>query len=304
MGDPKGVGPEIVAAIASDPTLNLDTHLTIFGDPNILDAAAKVMKRPSIKEWTCDIVAVSSDPQWKEWKDDMCGRMSRDYVVQAVEYCQTNGAALVTAPINKHRCQLVANTQGYGHTEFLAGLTHTNTVGMMMAGPKLRTVPVTIHTPLSEVSHALTKEKIVTQCQLTHHFLQKHFNVKSPRIAVAGLNPHAGDQGSIGQEEIQIIRPAVTTLKADGFNVSGPYAADALFAHYSQYDAIVCMFHDQALIPTKMLDYRSTVNITMGLPFIRTSPDHGTAEDIAWQGCVDTQHMTAAVKMALSLERN
>jgi len=306
MGDPKGVGPEIVAAIASDFKRTHTSSITIFGDPSILKAAAETIHCTPIETWSCEIVAVSNDPDFRHWDDAQCGRLSRDYVTNAVEFCQVSGATLVTAPINKHRWRL-ASGKSTGHTEYLAHLTQTTDVGMMMACPQLRTVPVTIHTPLQQVSKNITVEKIIKCSILTNIFLKKHFKIKSPRLALTGLNPHAGEQGDLGQEEITTIIPAIAQLRQMGLDVSGPLPADGLFASLVagqvQYDTVICMYHDQAMIPVKALDFQNTVNITMGLPFIRTSPDHGTAEDIAWQGRANTQHMMAALEMALALNR-
>lgn len=314
MGDPRGVGPEIIAAWLAESSIADRATITIFGDPVILEEAARLCQAPPLSKWQVSIIAVTQDAHWRRWEDTQCGSHSRHYVERAVEFCLSEGAALVTAPINKFRWQL-ASGQPHGHTEFLQHLTHSPTVGMMMAGPRLRTVPVTIHAPLAQASELLTIEKIVTQTGLTHNFLQKHFNIQSPKIAVTGLNPHAGEGGTLGTEESSIICPAIQELRGKGCDVSGPFSADGLFARYSlplgggsgrggstlPYDAVVCMYHDQALIPAKMLDFRSTVNVTMGLPFVRTSPDHGTAEDIAWKNRADAQHLRAAVEMALTL---
>lgn len=308
MGDPKGVGPEIVAMIATDAALTRAAQLTLFADPVILDEAATLHHLPPPATWTCEIKALTQDPHWRDWSDEDCGRWSRNAVAQAVAFCLSEGAALVTSPINKSRWKLTSGTP-HGHTEYLQELTHTPIVGMMMAGPRLRTVPVTIHIPLTQVPGFLTIEKIVSQTALTAHFLQSHFKIATPRIAVTGLNPHAGEQGSLGSEEISIIEPAIRQLQQKGLDVSGPFPADGLFAQWASahgepvepYDAIICMYHDQAMIPVKTLDFQNTVNITMGLPFVRTSPDHGTAEDIAWQRKVNPQHMRTAVEMAINL---
>lgn len=311
MGDPRGVGPEIIAALANDPALTSRVAITIFGDPEILDEAARLRKVPTIAHWPVEIVAVTHAAQWRDWDDATCGQHSRHYVERAVEFCLSDSAALVTAPINKFRWQQ-ASGQPHGHTEFLQHLTHSPIVGMMMAGPRLRTVPITIHAPLAQVPGLLSIEKIVTQTELTIHFLQGHLKIAKPHIAVTGLNPHAGENGALGHEELSIVEPAIRQLHDKGHKVSGPFPADGLFAQYSLppgggglgrggYDAIICMYHDQALIPTKMLDFCTTVNVTMGLPFVRTSPDHGTAEDIAWKNGADTQHLRAAIEMAIHL---
>lgn len=301
MGDPRGVGPQIVAVIATDPVITSHTTLTIFGDPVILEEAARLRGLPSVSQWPVEIMAVTNDPQWRKWDETTCGRQSRQYVERAVAFCMDQKTPLVTAPINKHRWKLASGTP-YGHTEFLQHLTHSPIVGMMMASPRLRTVPVTIHEPLAKISGLLSTEKIVAQTELTYQFLRDRFKIKSPKIAVTGLNPHAGEQGDLGQEEVLIIAPAIQKLQQNGWDVSGPFPADGLFGNSAQnFDAILCMYHDQAMIPVKALDFKNTVNVTMGLPFVRTSPDHGTAEDIAWQKTADAQHMRAAVEMAIHL---
>lgn len=301
MGDPRGVGPEIVAAIAADPHLASQAAITLFGDPSVLEEAARLRDLPPPAQWPAEIMAVTQDAQWRHWDDATCGRHSRGYVTHAVEFCLGNKAALVTAPISKHRWQLASGSP-HGHTEFLRHLSHSPTVGMMMAGPRLRTVPVTIHEPLAKVSGLLSIEKIMAQTELTVHFLQHHMKIAQPRIAVTSLNPHAGEGGTLGEEELSIICPAIRQLQGKGYGVTGPFPADGLFATAAKgFDGVICMYHDQALIPAKMLDFHYTVNVTMGLPFVRTSPDHGTAEDIAWQGRADAQHLRAAVEMALIL---
>ena len=301
MGDPRGVGPEIIAALANDAKITSRVALTIFGDPAILDEAARLCQLPAVAHWPVEIVAVTHATHWRDWDDATCGTHSRQYVERAVEFCLSETTALVTAPINKYRWQQ-ASGQSHGHTEFLQHLTHSPTAGMMMAGPRLRTVPVTIHAPIAQVPGLLSIDKIVTQTELTIYFLQKHLNIPTPKIAVTGLNPHAGEGGALGNEELSIIGPAIRRLQDKGHTVSGPFPADGLFADAAQgFDAVVCMYHDQALIPAKMLDFQNTVNVTMGLPFVRTSPDHGTAEDIAWKNRADAQHLRAAIEMALIL---
>lgn len=299
LGDPRGVGPEIIATAVQ----SFAHSATIFGDPAILQAAAQLLKLPDIAQWPCKIVAVSHDPQWRQWDDAHCGRQSMAYVASAVEYCLKNsGTALVTAPISKHRWHQACG-RVMGHTEYLQELSGATHVGMMMASPQLRAVPITIHVPLADVARTLTTAKIVQQGQLTAEFLQQHFGIAQPRLAITGLNPHAGDHGSIGREEMTIIQPAIAQLKALGIHAAGPFPADTIFtAEQRKYwDVILAMYHDQALIPAKALDFENTVNITMGLPFIRTSVDHGTAEDIAWQGQANAQHLRAAITMAQTL---
>ena len=210
-------------------------------------------------------------------------------------------SALVTGPIAKARLAEV----GFGHpgqTEFVAaacGMAPRDAV-MMLAGPSLRTVPLTVHIALSAVPAALTSDLIVHKARIVAAALARDFGIDRPRLALAALNPHAGEEGRMGDEEARIIAPALATLKAEGLEVTGPHPADALFAPRARagYDAALCMYHDQALIPLKTLDFDSGVNVTLGLPVIRTSPDHGTAFSIAGTGQADPGAMIAAIRMA------
>jgi 4-hydroxythreonine-4-phosphate dehydrogenase len=177
---------------------------------------------------------------------------------------------------------------------------------MMMAGPELRAVPVTIHVPLAEVRPALSRELIVEIAGTVAHDLRTRFGISRPRLAVAGLNPHAGENGALGDDEIRTIAPAVADLRAAGIDARGPLSADAMFhpAARATYDAAICMYHDQALIPAKTVNFAGTVNVTLGLAFIRTSPDHGTAFDIAGTGRADHSSLAAALKLAAELRGN
>jgi 4-hydroxythreonine-4-phosphate dehydrogenase len=211
-------------------------------------------------------------------------------------------AAMVTNPINKQ----VLYSAGFkhpGHTEYLAELAGGLTPVMMLAGPELRVVPVTVHQPLRDAVAQLRTSDIITAGKITAAALQRDFGIAKPRLAVAGLNPHAGENGTIGHEDIDIVLPAVTALRALGIAVSGPLPADTMFhaAARRQYDVALCMYHDQALIPLKTLDFDRCVNVTLGLPFIRTSPDHGTACDIAGKGVAKPDSLIAAMALAGAL---
>ena len=212
---------------------------------------------------------------------------------------QRRAAAMVTNPIQKETLY-AAGFPHPGHTEYLAELAGGVTPVMMLAGPGLRVVPVTIHRPLAESIAMLRTADIVTAARITAAALQRDFGIARPRLAVAGLNPHAGENGTIGREEIDIIAPAVVALRAEGIAVTGPAPADTLFhaAARRNYDAAICMYHDQALIPLKTIDFDRGVNITLGLPFIRTSPDHGTACDIAGKGIAKPDSLIAAIQLA------
>ncbi len=217
--------------------------------------------------------------------------------------------AVVTNPIAKS----VLYEAGFGfpgHTEFLADLAQRATGAavmpvMMLAGPKLRVVPVTIHIPLKEVPGALTETLIVDTCRIVARDLQDRFGLSSPRLAVAGLNPHAGENGAIGHEDDEIIQPAIRKLREDGIDAFGPLPADTMFHDdaRTRYDVAICMYHDQALIPAKALGFDDSVNVTLGLPFIRTSPDHGTAFGLAGSGFAKETSLVAALQMADRMAR-
>ena len=211
-------------------------------------------------------------------------------------------AAVVTNPISK----AVLYAAGFphpGHTEFLAALTGCAHPVMMLANKFLRVVPVTIHVGLRAALDSLTTDTIVTVSRITATALRLQFGIEAPRLAIAGLNPHAGEGGAMGDEEARLIAPAIAALRAEGINVSGPHPPDTMFtpAARAGYDAAICMYHDQALIPLKTLDMASGVNVTLGLPIIRTSPDHGTAFDIAGQGRADPASLIAALRLAATL---
>jgi 4-hydroxythreonine-4-phosphate dehydrogenase len=212
-------------------------------------------------------------------------------------------AALVTNPIQKEALY-TAGFRHQGHTDYLAALAsktgHRTHEVMMLVARDLRTVPLTVHIPLKDVFAALNAAMIVSQAHVVANDLQKYFGIMRPRIAFTGLNPHAGENGTMGREEQTIIMPAINQLRAEGLTVSGPMPADTAFHEEARasYDAILCMYHDQALIPVKTLDFHGGVNVTLGLPFIRTSPDHGTALGIAGTGKANPQSLIAALKLA------
>ncbi len=214
-------------------------------------------------------------------------------------------SAVVTSPINK----AVLYAAGFahpGHTEFLAALTGAALPVMMLASPMLRVVPVTIHVSLRRALAMLTTEGIVASARIAAAALREQFGIAAPRLAVAGLNPHAGESGAMGDEEQAIIAPAISALKSEGIDASGPWPPDTMFTPEgrARYDVAICMYHDQALIPIKTLDITHGVNVTLGLPIIRTSPDHGTAYDIAGKGIADPSSLIAALDLAAELSRS
>ena len=220
-------------------------------------------------------------------------------IERAVTAVETGGAgAIVTNPIQK-AVLMASGFKHAGHTEFLAEIAGTRTI-MMLACRDLRVVPVTVHLALKDAIKQLTRARIVEAGRITAASLTKLFGIARPRLVVSGLNPHAGEAGALGREEIEMIAPAVDDLVADGIEARGPLSADTLFhpAARERYDAALCMYHDQALIPLKTIDFSGGVNVTLGLPFIRTSPDHGTALDIAGRGIADPTSLLAAMRLA------
>ena len=224
-----------------------------------------------------------------------------DVIARAVSLAQSGEAGgLCTAPIHKKALKDGAGFAFPGHTEFLAHLGGVERVVMMLASDTLRTVPATIHIPLAEVPTALTPALLRETIRITHEGLRAQFGIAKPRLAIAGLNPHAGEGGAMGREELDWITPLLDQMRAEGFDLLGPLPADTMFhaAARARYDAAICAYHDQALIPIKTLAFDEGVNVTLGLPFIRTSPDHGTAFDIAGQGLANPSSTIAALRMA------
>jgi 4-hydroxythreonine-4-phosphate dehydrogenase len=231
------------------------------------------------------------------------GRAAYAAILEAVRLIDTGLAeALVTAPISKANLA-AAGLLSTGHTELLAELAGGVPVRMMMAGPKLRVVLVTTHLRLSTVPRAITTPLVLETIRIADRALRHQFKLAKPRLAVAGLNPHAGDQGLFGDEEARHIAPAIRAARRAGIDARGPLGADSAFPHAlaGQFDAVVCMYHDQGLAPFKLLHFADGVNVTLGLPFVRTSPDHGTAHDIAGRGIADWRSMAAALRLAATL---
>ena len=214
-------------------------------------------------------------------------------------------SALCTLPIHKKALKDGADFPWPGHTEYLAYLGGVSRVVMMLASPQLRVVPTTIHIPLARVPAALTTDLLADTIRITANALTRQFAIARPRLAVAGLNPHAGEGGAMGHEDAQIIAPVIAEMVAEGFDVTGPWPADTMFhaAARTRYDVAICAYHDQALIPIKTLDFDRGVNVTLGLPFIRTSPDHGTAFDIAGQGIANPSSTIEALRLAHHMAR-
>lgn len=315
MGDPVGIGPEIILKTLSDPMIYEACHPLVLGDIRVLEAAkACIPDSPELVPASCanalkyiygkiDVMVLSDlDPEAVQWgaPNPSTGKAMINYITTAVDLALANTIdAMVTCPINKVAMKL-AGSRFAGHTELLADRTHTSMYAMMLAGTKLRVVLITIHEPIASVPALLDTDKIVSVIELTRRELSRRFNVSEPHIAVAALNPHAGEDGLFGDEEKTIIEPAIHMARQSGWHVSGPIPPDTLFVHAARgrFDAVVCMYHDQGLIPFKMIHFKDGVNITLGLPIIRTSVDHGTAYDIAGTGRADPGSLSAAILSA------
>jgi 4-hydroxythreonine-4-phosphate dehydrogenase len=298
LGDPAGIGPEVIAKCWDNRSAFDLPPFVAIGDGHSLAAV-----------WDGPITVID-DPSEGDAAFDLGlpllsiagAHCSLDSLELAVGLARSGSvAAVVTGPVAKEQLYAIGFTHP-GQTEFVAercGVASAN-VAMMLAGPTLRTVPVTTHLPLGAVVGGLTSSLIESRGRAVLRGLQRNFGLAEPRLAVAGLNPHSGEGGALGQEEIEIIEPAIAALAAEGWRVSGPHPADTLFhaAARAHYDAALCMYHDQALIPVKALHFEDAVNITLGLPIIRTAPDHGTAFDIAGQDRADPRPMAAAIRMA------
>jgi len=304
-GEPSGVGPEII--VKARAALGAELPFFAIGDPRhfsrfgpierISTAAEASVVAPGVLPLLELHFAADAQPGLP---DPHNAQGVIDAIKRAVELVQTGQAsAICTAPIHKKALKDGAGFAFPGHTEFLAHLAGVPRVVMMLASDALKVVPVTIHIALAEVTATLTPELLTETIRVTHAALIRDFGIAAPRLSVTGLNPHAGEGGAMGVEELALITPVLDMLRAEGMQITGPLSADTMFhpAARARYDAAIAMYHDQALIPIKTLDFSGGVNVTLGLPFIRTSPDHGTAFDIAGQGLADPTSMIAALRM-------
>ncbi|MBE0501631.1 MAG: 4-hydroxythreonine-4-phosphate dehydrogenase PdxA [Desulfuromonadales bacterium] len=318
MGDPTGVGPEIIIKALLDGAFDpLSRPLLVAGDVGVLQRAARIFDHRAetqtvekggittlqIGERQLAVQPLSSLPteQLVYGNPDIaCGGAMARYIDWAAEQSLAGeAAAMVTAPINKAAIR-AAGIKFPGHTELLADRCGVKRVVMMLAGERLKVCLVTTHIPLDLVSQQLNRESILDTIRITASALRRDFGFKQPRLAVLALNPHAGENGLFGDEESLLIAPAIAAARTEGIDASGPHSADALFhfAVQGAYDAVICMYHDQGLIPLKLLHFDDGVNVTLGLPIIRTSVDHGTAYDIAGTGSASYSSLIAALKMA------
>ncbi len=320
MGDPVGVGPEIITKALCQRPLYKNCCPLVLGDVNVMAAAneqfetnltVQRLESPEAGRYQAGTIEVMG------LSDLDCGRVQPGrpntatghamvkYILKGADLAMGGRIhGLATCPINK----MSMHSAGYefeGHTELLASQTNTTDYAMMLAGTKLRVALVTIHLPLARVSERLTMDAVLKTICITSEALKNSFGISTPKLAVAALNPHAGENGLFGDEEIRIISPAIRQATGQGLDVSGPYPPDTLFysALKGRWDAVIAMYHDQGLIPFKMVHFSDGVNTTLGLPIVRTSVDHGTAYDIAGKGKADPQSLVAAIKMAAQQAR-
>lgn len=305
-GEPAGVGPEIAAAAWA--ALADQVPMLWLGDPRHLPKGARF----ELVDTAADAAQVSptalpvlahpfAGDATPGIPDPANAQGVIDVIARAVELVKNHeAAAICTGPLHKKALKEGAGFAYPGHTEYLAALAGCQDVVMMLASEQLRVVPATIHMALSEVPQALTPELLRRTIEITDHALKTQFGIRAPHLAIAGLNPHAGEGGTMGREELDWIAKLIAKLSDEGYLLSGPLPADTMFhpAARARYDVAICMYHDQALIPIKTLDFDKGVNVTLGLPFIRTSPDHGTAFDIAGKDIANPSSMIEAIRLA------
>ena len=319
MGCPVGIGPEIILRFFENRKTPAPDNVFVIGDHRVLEKCGSELGLPvhfhpyspgdRPPAGVIPVLDVSQLPAsqltWGE-PTRQTGKAMAEYIIRAVQLAQAKAVdAIVTGPISKS----ALNNAGFmfpGHTEMLAHLTAAPEHAMMLAGPKLKVTLVTIHSALRDVPNLLTTTKIEHLITLTDTSLRRDFGKRSPKIAVAGLNPHAGEDGLFGDEETRFIAPAIESCQNKQINVTGPYPPDTVFykAAAGQFDAVVCMYHDQGLIPFKLLHFDDGVNVTLGLPIVRTSVDHGTAYDIAGKGKASASSLKSAVELAATIAHN
>ncbi len=323
MGDPAGIGPEVVLKALSDPSIKRNCKPLILGDWRVLQQTRRTRGRlPGLICWqpgqplipllnredafvVCPLSSLSAKESQPASPSKAGGHAAYRYICVAAKLALSKVAeAIATAPISKSL--LIRAGYNYpGHTELLAEMSRTAECRMMLIGKKLRVVPVTGHVAFTKVARGLTRDSIQATLTLTYSSLRDFFGLRHPRIAVAALNPHGGEEGIFGGEEKTFILPAIRWAIKRGIQAEGPYPADSLFhrAARGDYDAVICMYHDQGLIPLKLHHFFGAVALTLGPPFIRTSVDHGTAYDIAGTGRADASSMKEAILLAARLAR-
>jgi len=306
-GDPNGIGPEIILKLFTSSSLPEKHNIKIAGNKKVFDAYSGLLGLKMLPDKVFENVNLPKGFSIEAGSiNSLSGKHSGDCIKNAVQLCRSGKFdAMVTLPISKEAFNL--GGYGYpGHTEMITELVREKESLMMMFSDEVIISPVTNHLPVSKVTKEISKELIISKVITANNSLVRDFGILNPRIAVMSLNPHAGDGGNIGKEEKRIIVPAVELLIDAGFNIRGPYSADAFFGgkNYERFDMILAMYHDQGLIPFKMLSFGSGVNFTAGLKIVRTSPDHGTAFDIAGMGIAKIQSSINAIETAVRISMN
>ena len=317
MGDAAGIGPGLIVSLFAK---GLSHPAVVYGDSGALERAARLLQLNDTLQIIQDDPENPTPPtrtghivvrnRWKALPSDLAyghinaqaGRGAYEYLCHAIDDAQAQKIrAIVTAPLHKKAMQ-AGQINAPGHTEILAERTHTNDFAMMLANPELRVLLVTIHVALADVPKLISTDSVLRSIRLAHQACLQE-GISRPRVAVAGLNPHAGEDGRFGTEEITAIIPAIQAARSEGIDASGPWPGDTIFmkARKGDYDIVVAQYHDQGLIPVKYLGVEQGVNVTVGLPFVRTSVDHGTAFDIAGQGIADPSSLHAAFEAALRM---
>ena len=310
-GDPAGVGPEV--AVSAWKALKDEIPLCILIDPDFLPQNINIKildQAPLLSDVEKNVLTVIRHKFAEHRVPGKPNPENAEAIITAVErgvHFIKNGqcSAICTMPISKSILKDGTNFPFPGHTEYLAHLDGKNNYGMMLVNKYLRVVPATIHIPIKDITKYLTEELIEKTIKTTHQELMSRFSISNPSIWISGLNPHAGESGAIGDEEQKFIIPVIRKLQSEGYNLVGPVSADTMFYRKKRrrFDAAICMYHDQALIPIKTLDFHSSVNLTIGLSFIRTSPDHGTAFDIAGKNLANPTSTIEALKLAWNLSK-
>ena len=319
MGDPAGIGPEIIVKALADPDIRRAAKYIVFGMNEQLCYAADAAEIEPFwgrhqhekisRDYPYKVVVADYDeysvPSWVKSPSKVAGEASIRFCLDAVDVAQADLIdALVTAPISKVSWKL-AGAEWPGHTEMLAARCKSKRKVMMFAAGPLKLALATIHEALFEVRHKFTIGCVFEPIDLLNDALKEYFGINKPRIGVAALNPHAGEEGQFGDEEQRIIKPAILLAQNQGINCHGPFSADSLFlrAVQGEFDGVVAMYHDQGMIPVKLLNFGKAVNITIGIPIIRTSPAHGTAFDIAGQNIADPSGMKSAITTAIKMAK-
>jgi 4-hydroxythreonine-4-phosphate dehydrogenase len=316
LGEPAGIGPDLTLKLWLERKTRKLPPFAFLADAAFVAVRARALKLDvPVTECTIENVArafetalplvapgtiATATPGKPDGSSAAAARGSIDLAVQLVQ--QGKASAVVTNPIAKH----VMQAGGFsfpGHTEYLAHLSNAPRPVMLIWSEELAVIPITIHMPLREVPNALTTELIVDSARIAARDYRSRFGIANPRLAVCGLNPHAGEEGTIGREDVEIVAPAIRKLRDEGIEASGPHPADSLFHEHARkyYDVALGMYHDQVLAPVKALAFDRAVNVTLGLPFVRTSPDHGTAFDLAGSGTANPSSLEAALKLAAKL---